>query len=65
MREALGEDNRWYFGEKCPGVEPTDENLMFFYIKNGGASGHRDRLVAKNTELARLARQKQGELQPS
>ena len=47
VAEALGPVNVWYFKEKYPWVlYPTDAQLVEYYIKNGGAAGHRQREIA-------------------
>ncbi|MDP2685036.1 MAG: hypothetical protein Q8P20_08450 [bacterium] len=41
--EALGEYNR-YFTNKYYGRDATDDECMIYYIINGGAEGHRQRV---------------------
>ena len=46
IKEALGPVNVWYFKEKYPYVfNPSADQLMEYYIKNGGAKGHRQREI--------------------
>ncbi|MBI5037861.1 MAG: hypothetical protein HZC01_04130 [Candidatus Kerfeldbacteria bacterium] len=48
--EALGSDNR-YFAKQHFGYEVTDEEeLMMYYIANGGATGFRERKEARERE---------------
>lgn len=44
IREALGDDNR-YYANRHYGRDATDEELLFYYISHGGATGHRDRMA--------------------
>ena len=46
IKEALGPVNVWYFKEKNPYIfNPSADQLMEYYIKNGGAKGHRQREI--------------------
>ena len=46
LREALGDDNRWFTG-LCLGHCPTEDEAVWHYMTHGGREGHRLRLAAK------------------
>ena len=59
IEEALGPFNRWIFCEKHPDItNPSDDELVMYYVKHGGAVGHacrraefeRQKRAAKKTQ---------------
>jgi hypothetical protein len=46
IKEALGDDNRWFAG-LCLGHRPTDEEAIEYYRTHGGPEGHQWRKEAK------------------
>lgn len=59
--EALGEDNRWFASQHFgrPVTDPGE--LMMYYIQNGGAEGHRQRMEQRRQELDQLGDQEVGD----
>lgn len=46
LTEADSAENRYFFALQHPhlGREPTFDELLMYYIENGGATGHRQRM---------------------
>lgn len=49
MEEARSDDNKYFFFLRY-GREGTESELMIYYIDNGGATGHRQRLTDRAAE---------------
>jgi len=43
LKEALGDDNRWFFFKTHNRNPNNDTELILHYIENGGATGFRER----------------------
>lgn len=43
IREALSDDNKWYFGIFHKRPHSNDEELLEYFILHGGASGYAKR----------------------
>ena len=43
LREALGNDNRWYFCIRYKRQPISDEELIWYYINNGGPEDYAKR----------------------
>ena len=44
VEEALGPENRYFAWLATGRCDLTDSELMLYYIANGGAEGHRERM---------------------
>lgn len=61
IEEARSPDNRYFFGLAYPTFvrdndrQPNEDELMMYYIDNGGASGHRQRMETRAADEQRAA----------
>lgn len=53
--EATGEVNRYYFGLAHGREARSDEELLIYYVENGGASDFRRRELLKGIDTQKVA----------